>query len=172
MNNFSTWSGSYIPNYAAREQTLKNIIDQASRELSAIQNPQYPTNLTQNFQITPAQTNTSSNLLFKIVDSLEDVNNEIVLNDTYFLSKNKDCLWMKDSKGNIRTFNIKEIVPKTEKDLIIEDLQNQINELKRGMNNVNSKYDGSNGYTKNDDSATANKSTNVQSVSSGAPKKH
>lgn len=167
MNNYYTFPGTTIPNYAAREQTLKNIIDQANRELAIIQNPQYPAGLTQNFQITPAQTG----IPFKIVNNLDDVNKEIVLNDTYFMSNNYDMLWIKNPKGELRTFHLNEEVKKDEKDLLIEDLQNQINELKRGMNNVYDKYDGTNGYTKINDAAATNKSTNVQSGSASISKK-
>ena len=168
MNNYYTLSGNAMPNYALREQSLKNIIDQANRELSALQNQQFPTNLTQNFQISPMQ----SGLPFKIVENIDDVNKELVISDTYFLSKDEKSFWIKDSKGNIRSFSINEIVTKNEKDLIIEDLQNQINELKRGMNNVNDKYDGANGYTKYDDTTSTNKSTNVQFGSASISKKH
>lgn len=132
-----------------------------------MQNPQFPTNLTQNFQIAPAQ----SGIQFKFVDSLDDVNKELVLSDTYFMSKDFNSFWIKDSKGNIRSFALKEIVAKSEKDLIIEDLQKQIDELKRGMNNVNNKHNGANGYTKTNEPITADKSTDVQSSNSSIPKK-
>lgn len=152
---------------AGREQALKSIIDQATRELSTIQSQQYPANLTQNFQIAPAQVG----LQFKIVNSLEDVNKEIVLSDSYFVDNSYNTFWIKNQRGELRTFKMEEETPKDKKDLLIEDLQNQINELKRGINNVNRKYDGTDSNQKNANAATTKQSTNVQLDSSSISKK-
>ena len=67
---------------------------------------------------------------------------------------------------------MEEETPKDKKDLLIEDLQNQINELKRGMNNVNRKHDAADGNTKNVNAIATNESPNVQSNTSGISKKH
>jgi len=42
-------------------------------------------------------------------------------------------VWIKDTKGNIKTYELTEIIPKDEKDIKIEYLQAQIEELKKGM---------------------------------------
>lgn len=152
---------------AGREQALKNIIDQATRELTTIQNQQYPAGLTQNFQIAPAQTGP----LFKIVNSLDDVNKEIVLSDSYFIDNSYSTFWIKNQKGELRTFKMEEKTPKDYKDLLIEDLQNQINELKRGMNDVNRKYDGGDGNQKDANGTQTDQSANVQYSNAGTSKK-
>ena len=158
---------------AGREQALKSIIEQATRELGMLQNQQYTTGIPgtistqQNFQMTPVQVG----LPFKLVNSIEEVKNEIVLSDTYFLSENYNRLWIKNAAGKIRTFDVLEQVFKDEKDLKIEELQNEIKELKRGMNNVNGKYDGANGNTKDAYESSTSKSSNVQSNSSSISKR-
>lgn len=150
-----------IQSQGAYEQSLKNIIDQANNQLQQIQNQppmpiqQQPTNLTQNFQLAP--NNMQSN--FKLVNNLKDVEKEIVLADTYFLTKDNSQMWIKNSKGDLRTFEIEEIIQKDEKDILIEKLQKQINELKGDTNN-----DKSNDSTNVNESTTTEQSTSVQPI--------
>ena len=108
------------------EQSLKSIIDQANGQLNQL----HTSPITQNFQLSPINN-------FRIVNSLEDVTKEMVLNDTYFLGKDLQDFWIKNSRGDIRTFELKEIIPKTEKDLYIEKLEKQIEEMKENANTTN-----------------------------------
>lgn len=149
-----------------REQALKNIIDQATKELNIIQTQQYPPNLTQNFQITPVQ----SGIPFKIVNSIDDINNEIVITDTYFLLNNYTKLYIKNARGDLRTFNVIEDKPKDEKDLLIEDLKKQIDELKGGILNANTNTT-SDAYAETFDTTEAAKSEDVRFSSVGVSKK-
>lgn len=89
---------------------------------------QQPTNLTQNFQLAP--TNQSS---IKYANSLDEVQKEVVTNDTPFFSKDMSVLWIKNTKNEIKTYELTEIIPKDNKDLQIEYLQAQIEDLKKGM---------------------------------------
>lgn len=94
------------------------------------QTPSQPTNLTQNFQLAP-----SNNNILKYAGSIEDVKNSIVIGDTPFFSKDMSVVWIKDTKGNIKIYELNEIIEKDDKDLKIEYLQAQIEELKKGMVN-------------------------------------
>ena len=40
-------------------------------------------------------------------------------------------MWLKNAKGEIKVFELNEIVPKDERDLLIESLQMQVNELRK-----------------------------------------
>jgi ribonuclease HII len=100
------------------EQSLKSIIDQANGQLNQL----HTSPITQNFQLSPINN-------FRIVNNLEDVNKEMVLNDTYFLGKDLKDFWIKNSRGDVRTFELAEIIPKDEKDLEIERLKKQIEEM-------------------------------------------
>ena len=93
-----------------------------------------PTNLTQNFQIAP-----NNNSVIKYAGSIEEVQKDFVIGDTPFFSKDMSVLWVKNTKGEIKTYELSEIIPKDEKDLTIEYLQAQIEELKKGMV-VNEQY--------------------------------
>lgn len=87
-----------------------------------------PTNLTQNFQLAPSNYST-----LKYANSMDEVKREYVVYDTPFFSKDMSILWLKNNKNEIKTYELREIVPKDEKDLKIEYLQAQIEELKKGM---------------------------------------
>lgn len=89
-----------------------------------------PTNLTQNFQIAP--TNNSN---MKYSNSLEEVQKEMVIGETAFFSKDMTVLWVKNGQGEIKTYELNEIIQKDEKDLKIDFLMAQIEELKKGMSN-------------------------------------
>lgn len=87
-----------------------------------------PTNLTQNFQIAPNSTT------MKYADSIEEVQKDIVVGDTPYFSKDMSVLWIKNTKGDVKSYELTEIVQKDEKDLQIEFLQAQIESMKKEMN--------------------------------------
>ena len=112
---------------------------------------QQPTNLTQNFQIAP-QTQTS----IRYANSIDEVKKEMIISDTPFFSKDMSVLWIKNIKGEIKAYTLAEIVEKDEKDLQIEFLQAQIEELKKGM----STYESSDEYV--DESVENEKSSSTK----------
>ena len=97
-----------------------------------------PTNLTQNFQIAP---NGSTGMRY--ANSIDDVNKELVYVDTPFFSNDLTTLWIKNAKGEVKAYTLAEVIIKDEKDIQIEFLQAQIEELKKGMNmyESSSEYD-------------------------------
>lgn len=80
--------------------------------------------ITQNFQITP------NGQSMRYSDSLESVEREYVTGDTPFFSKDLSVLWLKNASGEVKTYELKEIIKKDEKDLQIELLMAQIEEMK------------------------------------------
>lgn len=156
--------GSYI-------NDLQNMRDNIDKKIQQIQqqNYQQPTNLTQNFQLAP--TNGNNNI--KNVNSLDEVQKELVLADTYFFNNDMTNLWIKNSKGDIRTFDVKEVVPKDEKDILIEQLQKQIEELKESKSNEPNKSNGEQLYEQSNaeykeqlrDTITKTEPSNVSNLS-------
>lgn len=88
-----------------------------------------PTNLTQNFQIAPTRD------VIRYANSIDDVQKEIIISDTPYFSKDMSVVWIKSLKGDIKTYELNEIIPKDEKDIKIEYLQAQIEELKKEIKN-------------------------------------
>jgi len=82
--------------------------------------------ITQNFQLAP-----SNRDVIKYASSIEEVNRDMVIGDTPFFSKDMSVVWIKNTKGEIKTYELKEIIPKDERDLLIESLQMQLTELRK-----------------------------------------
>lgn len=104
-----------------------------------------PTNLTQNFQLAPANREA-----IRYANSIEEVQRDMVIGDTPFFSKDMSVVWVKNTQNKIKTYELTEIEPKDEKDLQIEFLQEQIKEL-RGMfkNEQNNRNDDATEITTN-----------------------
>lgn len=122
---------SYIPQTFNKQEAVDRInanMNELERMKQQLQQPQQPTNLTQNFQLTPQNNN-----VIRYAGSMEEVQRDMVIGDTPYFSKDMSVVWVKSTNGNIKTYELNEIIPKDEKDLKIEFLQAQIEELKKGM---------------------------------------
>jgi len=117
-------------NQSVYEQNLENIIQQANGQLQQLRSRPTPTNLTQNFQITP-QNSTPNELQSAYVSGVEEVKNIFMTKNGIFVDKGLTNLWFKNTEGNIRTFTLQEVVQKDEKDLEIEKLKKQLEDLKK-----------------------------------------
>lgn len=133
------FNNSYASVY--NPQATANRIDSQIAELERmkqqLQQPvQQPTSLTQNFQIAP-----SNNVAIRYAESIDDVQKSFVIGDTPFFSRDLSILWIKNTKGEIKSYSLTEIIQKDEKDLMIESLQAQLSELKGMINNESSDAD-------------------------------
>ena len=130
MYGNNPYMNGYNPQMAV--DRINNQINELERLKSQIpQNtPQQPTNLTQNFQLAP-----SNHDVIKYAASMEEVQRDMVIGDTPYFSKDMSVVWIKNTKGEIKTYELNEIIPKDEKDLQIELLTSQINELKGMIQN-------------------------------------
>ena len=130
MNN-NPYVRGYMPNYnqTAYEENLYSQIDNQINNLVGMRNqlrnaqqqtqqPQ-PTAINQTFQLSP-----NSNGI-RYANSIEDVNKETVFFDTPYFSKDFSVMWLKNASGDIKAYELNEIVQKDEKDLEIEFLKSQ-----------------------------------------------
>lgn len=128
---FNPYMTNYNPsiNQQGFSERIDNEIAKLQQMKEQMQKPvQQPTNLTQNFQLAPTNSHT-----MRYANTIEDVSRENVYFDTPFFSKDMSVLWVKGVNGNIKTYELSEIVEKDEKDMQIALLQAQIDELKKGM---------------------------------------
>ncbi len=109
-------------------ERINNQIAELEKMRQQLQQPVVPTNLTQNFQIAPNNHET-----MKYANSMEEVTKFMVIGDTPFFSKDMSVVWIKNTKGEIKTYELNEIVAKDDKDVKIELLMAQIEELKKGL---------------------------------------
>ena len=119
-----------------------------------------PTNLTQNFQLAPTNRD-----VIRYAGSMDEVQRDMVIGDTPYFSKDMSVVWIKNTKGEIKTYELKEIVQKDEKDLMIENLQYQISELRKEM-----KENAKSSSNDVDEPTESKKSTDV-SIPRTSPKK-
>lgn len=171
------YNNPYVRNY-----NQQNMYDQIDNQINQLQqmreqmknNANQQPAINQTFQLAP------SNLGgLRYFNTIDEVDKEVVYSDTPFFSKDMSVLWLKNNKGEIRTYELKEIIPKDSKDLQIEYLQARIDKLEgmikdeQPITNVNaeqittntSEYDDTTGAT-----AEKNKPTGVSKIS-GSKKK-
>jgi hypothetical protein len=113
-----------------------------------------PQPITQNFQML------NNNSVMRFANNIEEVQRDFVITDTPFFSKDMSVLWIKNTKGDIKAYELNEIIEKDEKDIKIEMLQAQLEELKRERVIKN---EPSNEYV--NEPIKNEKSTNIQSIS-------
>lgn len=112
-------------------QDLQNMRDRIDRQMQIVnQNqPQAQTpQINQNFQITPTQNN--NEMQAKYVNDIDDVKNTFVMNIGLFINKQMSNLWIKDVRGDIKTFKLEEVIEKDEKDIEIENLKQELEKMK------------------------------------------
>lgn len=119
------YNNYYTPQ--ANIDRINSQIAELERIRNQIQQPQ-PTNLTQNFQLAPTSRDS-----IRYASSMDEVQKDTVVGETPFFSRDMSVVWIKDSKGNIRTYELNEIVAKDDKDIKIEFLMAQIEDLKKGL---------------------------------------
>lgn len=71
----------------------------------------------------------------KYAESIDEVKREMIILDTLFVNKAFTNMWYKTPSGTIKTYLLEEFIPKDEKDLQIESLKKELDELKKEKNN-------------------------------------
>lgn len=166
------YNNPYMANFNPNlgQQTLNERIDNQIAQLNQMKeqiknNAQQPA-INQTFQLAPTNNHT-----MRYANTIDDVNKEIVYFDTPFFSKDMSVLWIKNVKGDIKTYELNEIIPKDAKDMQIELLQAQINELKgkiendANVSNVNAEQNTTNTTANDKPNGTTTQSTKSSSVS-------
>lgn len=123
------YGNNFYPQYY--QQELLNMRDRIDKQLqqTQAQPQQNQVPITQNFQLAPNQ-NTNG---IKYANSIEEVKKELVFADTLFVNKEYSILWYKNASGDVKTYELKEIVEMDEKDRKIAELTNKLNILESEM---------------------------------------
>ena len=165
MNN-NTYSRPYVNYGYTMGDQIDYQINQLQQMKKQMENNQQQPAINQTFQLAPTNNHT-----VRYANTIDDVNKETVYYDTPFFSKDMSVMWFKKANGEIKPYELNEIIPKDNKDLQIEYLQTQIEELKgmikndANVTNVDTKQNATD--TTRDDKAirTEPKSTKSSSVS-------
>lgn len=134
--NYPMYNNQY---YMQNLQDMRDRIDNQIKnyQQSQMQQPQVQP-ITQNFQLAPTQNN-NNELEAKYVNNIDEVKNTFVMKTGVFLNKDFSSLWVKDVSGNIKTFKIEEIIEMDDRDIEIQNLKKQLEEMK-GMIANDTKY--------------------------------
>lgn len=136
-NQLNQGYNSYAQNnYLNELQQMRDKIDkqiqqsQQAQQQQPIQ-PQVP-QINQSFQLAPQQNN-NSELESRYAESIDEVKNTFVMKTAIFVNKDFSTMYVKDVSGNIRTFKTEEIFEIDEKDIQIQNLQRELEEMKSLM---------------------------------------
>ena len=97
----------------------------AELERQKIQAYSQPTILNQTIQTGPGGQGV------RYAESIDDVKREMIFADTLFVNKAFTNMWFKSPNGNIKTYLLEEFIPKDEKDLQIEALKRELEDLRK-----------------------------------------
>ena len=142
------YNGYYSP-----QASMDRINSQIAELEKLKQQISQPTSINQTFQLAPTTG-------IKHAESIEQVQKEIVSVDTPYFSKDMSVLWLKKASGDLKTYELKEIVEKDEKDLKIEFLMARIEEMEKEVNNGKSNDESTNESSKSKKSSNVSESTN------------
>ena len=150
----------YYPNnqiYMQNMQDLQNMrekIDNQMRQMQQLnqnqmqQQPQIP-QVNQTFQLAPNPTN--NELESKYANNIDEVKGIFVMKTGVFLNKELNTLWIKNTNGDIRTFELSEIIDIDPKDKEIAILKQELEKMKEMISNE------SNGNNTDNDGADESK---------------
>jgi len=134
----------YYPNnqyYMQNMQDLQNMREKIDRQMQQIQQqnqmqqqpvPQPQPQIHQSFQLAPQSS--FSEIQAKYVSDINDVKNTFVMSLGMFLNKEMTTLWLKNINGEIRTFSLNEIIEQDPKDIEINNLKQELENMKSLIN--------------------------------------
>ena len=161
------YQNPYIQNFnnnpygqQSMNERIDNQIAQLQQMKEQIKNNNQQPAINQTFQLAP--THQSG---MRYANTIDDVGKEVVYADMPFFSKDMSVVWIKNNKGDIKTYELKEIVPMDERDLLIQNLQMQVNELRKEVK------DNAKSININDDESIKNETTSDVSISRTSTKK-
>lgn len=160
----------YYQNNQFYMQDLQNMKDRIDNQMKQMQQfnqnqmQQQPIpQINQSFQLAP---NPNSNELeSKYVNNIDEVKGIFVMKTGVFLNKDLNTLWIKNTNGDIRTFELNEIIETDPKDREIAMLKKQIEEMKEMIaneSNVNNSDNDESNESKNATKLSNNKRTNAK----------
>ena len=154
----------YYNNNQFYMQDLQNMREKIDRQMQQMQQlnqqQQQPIpQVTQNFSIAPTQNNTSE-LEAKYVNNIDEVKNTFVMKTGVFLNKDFTSLWVKTTDGNIKTYELNEVIQQDPKDVEINNLKRELERMREMIS-----YDNKSDVNNSDDDG-ADESKNAKKLPS------
>ena len=97
------YQNPYYTNYQPNSFNSQSLTERIDNQITQLQQMKQQSNgqsggITQNFQLAPTQSG------IRYANTLDEVSKEPILIETPFFSKDFSVLWVKNAKGDIRTF--------------------------------------------------------------------
>ena len=135
--NYQNWYGNNGQYYMQSLEDMRNRIDNQIRQYqqNQMQMQQQPVQqpITQNFQL--ASTPTNSELEAKYVNNIDDVKNTFVMKTGVFVNKDFTSMWVKNTNGDIKTFELNEVIETDPKDIEINNLKQELQRMREMIAN-------------------------------------
>jgi len=160
----------YYPNnqlYMQNMQDLQNMREKIDRQMQQMQQfnqnqmqqqPQIP-QVNQTFQLAPNPTN--NELESKYANNIDEVRNTFVMKTGVFVNKDFTSMWVKTTDGNIKIYELNEVIQQDPKDVEINNLKKELQRMKEMINYGNeSDVDNSNINEPNESKTTTKLSNN------------
>lgn len=159
----------YYPNnqiYMQNMQDLQNMREKIDRQMqqmqqlnqNQMQQQPTPTNLTQNFQLAPNPTN--NELESKYANNIDEVRNTFVMKTGVFVNKDFTSMWVKTTDGNIKTYELNEVIQQDPKDVEINNLKLELQRMREMINYGNKSDVDNTDYDESNESKNATKLSN------------
>ena len=146
----------YYPNNQIYMQDLQNMREKIDRQMQQMQQlnqnqmQQQPVpNVTQNFQLAPNPSN--NELESKYANNIDEVRNTFVMKTGVFVNKDFTSMWVKTTDGNIKTYELNEVIQQDPKDVEINNLKLELQKMREMISNE------SNGNNTDNDGADESK---------------
>lgn len=119
-------------------QNMKERIDKQMQQMqqfnqNQMQNQQPIPQINQSFQLAPNPSN--NELESKYVNNIDEVKGIFVMKTGVFLDKELNNLWIKNTNGDIRTFELNEVIETDPKDVEINNLKKELERMKEMISN-------------------------------------
>ena len=155
----------YYPNNQYYMQDLQNMKDRIDNQMKQMQQfnqnqmQQQPIpQINQSFQLAPNPNN--NELESKYVNNIDEVKGIFVMKTGVFLNKELNTLWIKNTNGDIRTFELNEIIPQDPKDIEINNLKKELQRMREMINYGNESDVNNTDHDGADESKNATKLSN------------
>ena len=157
----------YYPNnqfYMQNMQDLQNMREKIDRQMQQMQQlnqnqmqqqQQQPVPITQNFQLAPNPVN--NELESKYANNIDEVRNTFVMKTGVFLNKDFTSMWVKTTDGNIKTYELNEVIQQDPKDVEINNLKQEIQRMREMINYGNESNVNNSNYDESNESKNAKK---------------
>lgn len=149
--------------YMQNMQDLQNMKEKIDRQMqqmqqlnqNQMQQQQQPVPITQNFQLAPNPVN--NELESKYANNIDEVRNTFVMKTGVFLNKDFTSMWVKTTDGNIKTYELNEVIQQDPKDVEINNLKQEIQRMREMINYGNESNVNNSNYDESNESKTTTK---------------